>query len=488
MKNPIDAIKSYKAGQRTSFAAPPRAQEYREIGFDADSGKSILQGRDNSEINSEPITNGYRALGQAVSVHRSGSVAQHNAMPKPKDDAKRVGELETVKTIKFLFKNNGAYFVGGHQSNPIKVGEISGSGFQPIVIENLGGKNFVLIGYKGLNQQDTVIQRWRNRSLVSEKIIENGRSTASRFGLSLGVAAGELEILPEFSEYDNVLGIDRNSENLKVRFVYNGKTSSNLSIEPIFEANYFAPTETNKKQYYWDDRLRGLPLSGRFVTGEEPIPTPNRFGTITRNAAIAQNQGLVLPERRFLADVKQNSETWQYIGNVEIGDPLLIVSESHDLTNALIFDAKLNTSLCVRSVYSLESETKVGSSRSVMSVFSNLILVGSSGIDTVISPSFDVRSLDFFEISPLDQAISIGNGVTIAQPQPIRPNTFRGARHSLHFLNFAILQNSKLTIVDPIKNELNIWELSSNPTKTIKKADYYPLPKNAQILGAQWHK
>lgn len=486
MTDPISAIQTHKAQKRLNFTGKvERSQEYRELGYNADSGKSVLEGRDGGIVDSEPITNGYRAPGQPVTVQQSGNVAQSNSMPRPKTTESQATTSKGVKPVKMLFQQftNGQvkYFVGGHQEKPIEVGK---DGLRPIVIENHGGNKFALIGYKDESPLDITIQFWNGNRITSENTIVQGYWVGRDYQTSR-INAGAISLEPTNVTVNDQSGVQR-TETLAIAAVSNGKVTSKFGAQASADAGANLAANRPPRQHYYTDTLRTVVGSGSYVDYRAPggvVSSPKPFLRDLR----ANGQLAVLPDRFFPYTVNDAASGQYYSapggGLIDEGT----ASAYSDTTIGVIADFNLNSALCVKMVNQFSASFGLGYSNSTQSISSNLLLASSGGGENFVNA--DIRSFDFFPASPIEQLTDTGKGtkiVSVNRAFPGAPSLF-GSEYSLHFLNFAILQSDKLTIVDPIKDELNVWTLSGEPSKTTKKADYYPLPKNAVILGAQWH-
>jgi hypothetical protein len=479
--NPIDILQNHKAS-RPVRERLDRGQEYRELGYDADSGKSILEGQqDGAIIQSEPITNGYRAPGQPVSASRSGSTVQSNSMPHPRSARTTQSRTPTVKKIKFLWRRwvGGAlkYFVGGHVSAPI---DVTNNNFLPKVIENHGNNKFVLIGYAsgalGFTD-DILIQHWDGKRITRQVLIAGGGRISRDY--TAGVSAGSICLIESSIVSTNTSISTSNVK--KIYEVLNPKASSRFGVRSTFASALDASIAQSAKQFYYEDGLNFAPMVGSF-SSIDTIISP----TITKRdySAITNTQGLILPGQVRAVNTSDVRENWSYSGTTAIGAPLQAATVSHDYTDLLISDWRLNSALAFESKYAYSGNSTVGASVSTATLASNLILISSSGGDVRVDANFDIKDFDFFPASPINNPISTGKQTTIAAVPRITNVYFED---SIHFLNFATLRDATLTIVDPIKDELNTWQIAARPIKTTKKADYYPLPKGAEILGAQWH-
>lgn len=496
-----EAIQSYKAKRINLPENLDRNSEYRELGYNADDGKSIVESRDEGTIKTEPVTNGYRAPGRDVSVQRSGNIAQSNSMPKSRSRSlKPKAKPDKFKPIKFLFVLNGKYFVGGYQKKPIEVGK---NQFHPRIIENHGGRKFALIGYRSqydaldydqgfTEDRDIVIQLWTGAQMTTEAVIPRGSSTGRFLFYGHQLRAGDS--IPSPVEYASSISVGQPfeqqwSRERVIRLVTCAKAGSR------FGAQSWSPPNTESQRWessYYTDQVRTI---GGGITYERVLVDSTPIANVWQTTLIAEGQKVVLPDRLLPWSNSSQRTDWIYSLAQPLGAPTFEERQLESLVSPVITDLELSQVLCVRSQYRVVANAELGAAETLVNASDSLILVRSGGDDLPISENFKLREMDFLPMPPR-QPIDTGGNTAIAAvrlPDPLVTHYWdynfpEGTSDSLHFLNFAVLQGGRLTIVDPIKNELNTWTLSTNPTKITKKADYYPLPKNAQILGAQWHK
>jgi hypothetical protein len=119
MTNPLDLIRNQQAQNRSRHAESQqqrekseqrRSQQWKYVGFNADSGKGIVQGSDGGSAEAKPVTNGFVKAGQAVRFDEAGQQAQFDAMPFPKttEEETTTQTGDSLKILSGLTDDDGA--------------------------------------------------------------------------------------------------------------------------------------------------------------------------------------------------------------------------------------------------------------------------------------------------------------------------------------------------------------------------------------------
>lgn len=204
--NAIDILRKQQAMNRSSFAErkvgiPPVL--YRSIGFDAETGMSIVS-NGSDIVSASRNTNGAIKPNQSVKTTQAGSRAVIDSMPAPKTrkltTATQRGKIKAL----FLTYRGGiesadgtvSLWVGGWRSNPIKIAEYprNQEQFTNIInpsINNLGGDKWIasweFITRNSRNSQQIIEQDWVTRS-------NSGTWRFSELDIAEDLRLGTLEI------------------------------------------------------------------------------------------------------------------------------------------------------------------------------------------------------------------------------------------------------------------------------------------------------
>jgi hypothetical protein len=463
--HPIEAIQNYKAGQQLKAALKPVAKSSigaTEIGFDANQGKAVIATEDGGQLYTESITNGYRGPGQAVRIDRDGSVIVSDSMPRPKTPEIKTETPILYRKLQILYitgsGNKIAYYVGGFQRKPIKVGTI-GDGWQAASLENNGLADFTVGFYRYTNGgYERRFLRWKKG--VMSKVYQADYKTPENWHPfptleSVYLLENDTPAATGPNLFPRISGAKNTSKwgGVPTSYIVDNRIQGGIGLNDSSQEAILPPfwlgkdndrdsLILQKNNTYFDDPNDGLQT---FRSTEDALLT----GTVS-----------------ILPSVKRDFYFNRNILDDRLVFPAIsLLSQTTNLTQRLIHSIDLSTALVIRCNWVMDFDG--GRDPNLIRNPKNAIsLIDSDGLETAFPETLKISDL---------QAFVPGEGANAKNETTAAPS----------ILDFWNLHKAQLYTFNPTTETVAIWNAESTTPKTIKPP-YYPPQKKAHILSAQY--